>query len=406
MHAVTLAIREALARARAGEPLSREQAYPLARATGPDLLALLEVASELRDRHKGRVVTYSRKVFIPLTNLCRDACAYCTFVKRPGDPDAHTMTPDEVLAVARAGQRQGCKEALFSLGDKPERKYPAYRRWLQQQGYATTLDYVAAMCQRVIEETGLLPHTNPGQMSEDEIALLRPVNLSMGIMLESASNRLLRPGMPHHRCPDKVPRRRIETIAAAGRQHVAFTTGILIGIGETPEERVDALCVIRSLHEQGGHIQEVIIQNFRAKPGTPMGEWPEPSLEEMLRTLAVARLLLPTGNIQAPPNLAPTDYRWYLHAGLNDWGGISPVTRDWINPEAPWPQVAELAAVCQAEGFTLRERLALYPEYVRQGERWIPPALRDRVAALVDAEGLVRRSAEGEALHQPADLSA
>jgi FO synthase len=316
------------------------------------------------------------------------------------------MTPDEVLAVARAGQRQGCKEALFSLGDKPERKYPAYRRWLQQQGYATTLNYVAAMCQRVVEETGLLPHTNPGQMSEDEIALLRPMNLSMGIMLESSSNRLLRPGMPHYRCPDKVPRRRIETIAAAGRQCVAFTTGILIGIGETPEERVDALCVIRALHEQGGHIQEVIIQNFRAKPGTPMGDWPEPSLEEMLRTLAVARLLLPTGNIQAPPNLAPTDYRWYLHAGLNDWGGISPVTRDWINPEAPWPKVAELAAVCQAEGFTLRERLALYPEYVRQGERWIPPALRDRVAALVDAEGLVQRTAEGEALRQPADLSA
>ena len=398
MGALTIAVRESLARARAGEPLQPEDAYPLARAEGADLWALLDVASALRDHYKGRVVTYSRKVFIPLTNLCRDTCGYCIFAKRLGEPEARTMTPEEVLDVARAGERQGCKEALFSLGDKPELRYPSYRRWLHAQGYATTLAYLRAMCQRVFEETGLLPHANPGQMSEADIAMLRPYNLSMGIMLESVSLRLLRPGMPHHRCPDKVPRRRLETIAAAGRQHVAFTTGILIGIGETPEERVDSLCAIRALHATGQHIQEVIIQNFRAKPGTPMAEHPEPTLAEMLRTIAVARLLMPQMNIQAPPNLAPREYRWYLNAGLNDWGGISPVTCDWINPEAPWPKVAELDDVCRAEGFTLRERLALYPEYVREGERWIPPALRAPVAALVDETGLVRRTVEGEPL--------
>ncbi len=398
MRVATNTVRESLARARAGEPLRPEDAYPLARAEGADLWAMLDVASALRDHYKGRVVTYSRKVFIPLTNLCRDTCGYCVFVKRPGEPEAHTMTPEEVLAVARAGERQGCKEVLFSLGDKPELKYPSYRRWLHAQGFTTTLAYLRAMCQRVFEETGLLPHANPGQMSEADIAMLRPYNLSMGIMLESISLRLLQPGMPHHRCPDKVPRRRLETIAAAGRQHVAFTTGILIGIGETPEERVDSLCAIRALQATGQHIQEVIIQNFRAKPGTPMAEHPEPTLHEMLRTIAVARLLMPQMNIQAPPNLAPREYRWYLHAGLNDWGGISPVTRDWINPEAPWPKVAELDGVCRAEGFTLRERLALYPEYVREGERWIPPALRARVAALVDETGLVRHTAAGEPL--------
>jgi len=398
MRATTRAVKESLARVRAGEELQPEDAYPLARAEGADFWALLDTAGTLRDQYKGRVVTYSRKIFIPLTNLCRDTCGYCVFAKRPEEADARTMTPEDVLDVARAGARQGCKEALFSLGDKPELRYPSYRRWLHSQGYETTLAYLRAMCQRVFEETGLLPHANPGQMSEGDIASLRPYNLSMGIMLESVSLRLLRPGMPHHRCPDKVPRRRLDTIAAAGRQRVAFTTGILIGIGETPEERVDSLCAIRQLHATGQHIQEVIIQNFRAKPGTPMARHPEPTLTEMLRTIAVARLLMPQMNIQAPPNLAPREYRWYLQAGLNDWGGISPVTRDWINPEAPWPKIAELDSVCRSEGFTLRERLALYPEYVQEGERWIPPAMRARVAALVDQTGLVRETAEGEPL--------
>ncbi len=383
-----------LAKALEGVPPGREEAYALMYAEGPDLRALMDAASALRDRYKGRVVTYSRKVFIPLTNLCRDSCAYCTFVRRPGQVGARTMTPQEVLAVAQAGARLGCKEALFSLGDKPELRYPTYRRWLEAQGYASTLEYVRDMCALVVERAGLLPHANPGVMREEEVAMLRPYNASMGLMLENISVRLLRPGMPHHRCPDKVPRLRLATMEAAGRLRVVFTTGILIGIGETPEERVDSLLAIREVHRRYGHVQEVIIQNFRAKPDIPMWSHPEPSLEEMLRTLAVARLLLQDMNIQAPPNLAPRQYRLYLHAGINDWGGISPLTQDFINPEAPWPPLGELREVCRQEGFELRERLPLYPEYVRRPE-FVPQGLRARVESLVDEAGLVRREAEG-----------
>ncbi|MDR5710495.1 MAG: 7,8-didemethyl-8-hydroxy-5-deazariboflavin synthase CofG [Armatimonadota bacterium] len=382
-------------RALVGQVPSQEEACALMHVEGPDLSALLEAASLLRDRYKGRQVTYSRKVFLPLTNLCRDRCGYCGFAKRPEDPQTHTMTPEEVLAVAEAGRRLGCKEALFSLGDKPELRYPAYRRWLQSHGYATTLEYLREMCRLVVERTGLLPHANPGVMTEAEVALLRPYNISMGLMLENVSLRLLQPGMPHYRCPDKVPSRRLQTIEAAGRLQVAFTTGILVGIGETREERVDSLLAIRALHRRYGHIQEVIVQNFRAKPGTPMAGHPEPPLEEMLRTLAVARLVLQDMNLQAPPNLAAGQYWWYLRAGINDWGGISPLTRDFINPEAPWPQIEVLQEVCREEGFVLRERLAIYPEYVRRPE-FVPEGLRARVAALTDGSGLVPLAREGE----------
>jgi len=383
-----------LAKALEGVAPEREEACALMYVEGPDLQALLEAASALRDRYKGRVVTYSRKVFIPLTNLCRDSCTYCTFVRRPGQVGAHTMSPEEVLAVARAGRLLGCKEALFSLGDKPELRYPTYRRWLAARGYSSTLEYVRDMCALVLERTGLLPHANPGVMGEDDIRMLRPYNASMGLMLENVSARLLRPGMPHHRCPDKVPRLRLATIEAAGRLRVAFTTGILVGIGETPEERVDSLLAIRDLHHRYGHVQEVIVQNFRAKPDITMWAHPEPSLTDMLRTLAVARLLLQDMNLQAPPNLAPREYRMYLHAGINDWGGISPLTQDFINPEAPWPQLRELRDVCRQEGFELRERLPIYPEYVRRPE-FVPQGLRERVQGLVDETGLVRREAEG-----------
>ncbi len=383
-----------LANAMAGRSPSRDDAYHLIHSEGADLHALLDTAVQLRERHKGNVITYSRKVFIPLTNLCRDTCGYCTFAKSPDDPDAHTMSPEEVLAVATQARQLGCKEALFSLGDRPEQKYPAYRTWLRHRGYESTLAYLATMARMVFEHTGLLPHLNPGVMSEEEIARLRPYALSMGIMLENISPRLLRPGMPHYRCPDKVPQRRIATIAAAGRQHVAFTTGILIGIGETREERVDSLFAIRDLHRQYGHIQEVIVQNFRAKPDIPMRDHPEPTQAEMLRTLAVARVILPDMNIQAPPNLAPHTYRWYLRAGINDWGGISPLTPDYINPEAPWPTIIALQEACQAEGLHLRERLALYPEFIQAGNVFIPEALRPSVAALTDATGLVRPTAE------------
>ncbi len=386
---------ELLAQALAEEEVTRDEAGRLMRLDDSELPALMRTAGLLRDRHKPNVVTYSRKIFVPLTNLCRDSCGYCTFVRQPGDPLAHTMTPEEVLALARAGQRAGCKEALFSLGDKPELKYPSHRRWLRDRGYDTTLDYLRDMCEMVFRETGLLPHANPGIMTPDDIAALKEVSVSIGIMLESASDRLLRPGEAHHRCPDKLPKLRLATIEAAGRLKVPFTTGILIGIGETPEERVDSLFAIRELHQRYGHIQEVIIQNFRAKPDIPMRDHPEPTLPDMLRTIATARLILGGSiNIQAPPNLAPDSYPLYLQAGINDWGGVSPVTRDFINPEAPWPQLLTLRKMTEGAGFELRERLALYPEYVIRRNGFIPQALSERIFALTDGQGLVKRKAE------------
>ncbi len=377
--------------AAAGHGLPPEAARRLIRAEGEDLERLLAAAAALRDRRTGRVVTYSRKVFIPLTNLCRDSCGYCTFVRRPGDPRAHTMTPGEVLAVAAAGRRAGCKEALFSLGDKPELRYPTYRRWLEERGYPSTIAYLRDMCALVLAETGLLPHANPGVMTREDIAVLRPVTVSMGVMLEGTSPALLAKGGAHRGAPDKTPAARLATIAAAGELAVPFTTGILIGIGETPEERVDALLAIKALHDRYGHVQEVIIQNFRAKPDIRMRDWPEPRPLEMVRTIAVARLLFGDEiNVQAPPNLVLIGFDAYLRAGLNDWGGISPVTRDHINPERAWPELERLRAAMANTGFTLRERLGVSPEYARRAVRFLDPALHERVGAWTDETGLVK----------------
>ena len=305
------------------------------------------------------------------------------------------MSAGSACCAWRAAKRAGCKEALFSLGDKPELKYPSYRRWLKYRGYDTTLAYLRDMCELVHTETGLLPHVNPGLMTPGDIASLREVSVSSGIMLESVSARLLKPGQAHHRCPDKVPNRRLATIEAAGRAKWAFTTGILIGIGETLEERVDSLFAIKELHERYGHIQEVIIQNFRAKPDIAMKDHPEPTLLDMLRTIAVARLILGGRmNIQAPPNLSPDAYQIYLFAGINDWGGVSPVTRDYINPERAWPKLLELRQTTEDAGFELRERLAIYPEYVLQGNGFIPDAFRHRIDSLADSNGLVKKEDE------------
>ncbi|HET9016712.1 MAG TPA: 7,8-didemethyl-8-hydroxy-5-deazariboflavin synthase CofG [Thermomicrobiaceae bacterium] len=386
---------DALDQAASGGSLPRQAALQLIEARGTQLVALMHAASALRDRCTGNVVTYSRKVFIPLTHLCRDQCAYCTFVRRPSDPRGHTMTPDEVLAVAEAGRRAGCKEALFSLGDKPEVRYPSYRRWLAERGYATTIAYLREMCALVLQETGLLPHANPGVMTAEDIAALRDVTVSMGMMLETTSERLLEKGGAHRGCPDKVPAIRLAAIEAAGRQRVPFTTGILIGIGETPAERVDALLAIKEQQDRYGHIQEVIIQNFRRKGDIRMRGWPEPTMLDMLRTIAVARLIFgSTVAVQAPPNLAPEAYSTYLLAGINDWGGISPVTLDHINPERAWPQVAELRAASADAGFALRERTALYPAYVRRMDAFVAPRLHARIQELVDESGLVRRDKE------------
>jgi FO synthase len=378
-------IGELLAIAREAGSVDRDTAVCL--GLQAPLADLLAAATELRARGKGTTVSFSKKVFIPLTTLCRDYCGYCTFRKDPGQPGAHFMTPDEVLALAEQARAAGCKEALFSLGDQPERIFPEAREFLKRQGFARTLDYAAAMSEMVLERTGLLPHANPGVMDRAALERFRESNASVGLMLETVSTRLMRDGLAHFRAPDKVPALRLRTIEGAGKLSIAFTTGILIGIGETFEERLDSLFAIRALHEKYGHIQEVIIQNFRAKPDIPMAHHPEPSMDDMLRTIAIARLILgPHMNLQAPPNLSYADFPRLLEAGINDWGGISPVTKDFINPEAAWPQIAKLRAETEARGFKLRERLALYPEFVTSG-KFLSIGVRERAQRLADADG-------------------
>ena len=387
-------LERALDRAREGRRPDAAEAEALLDTPTARLPALLDAASAVRDRGRGRRITFSAKVFIPLTTLCRDYCGYCTFRKDPGEPGAFTMTPEQVLALVKAGERLGAKEALFSLGDKPEAHFPEHREFLRRMGHRTTLDYLRAVSDLVLRETGLLPHANPGLMSERDLARLREVSVSMGIMLESTSTRLLAAGAAHDRAPDKAPARRLKTIALAGKLGIPFTTGILIGIGETRAERVASLLAIRDLHGRSGHIQEVIIQNFRAKPSIPMRDWPEPGPEDLLRTVAVARLLLgPAMNIQAPPNLSADGYERLPAAGLNDWGGISPLTPDHINPERPWPALGELRRRTEAAGHALRERLAIYPEFATRPE-FIDERLRERVGRLIDADGLVKPGLE------------
>ena len=377
-----------------GRTPDARQAEALLDTPAERLPALLDAASRLRDRGRGRRITFSAKVFVPLTTLCRDYCGYCTFRKDPGEPGAFTMTPEEVLALVTAGERLGAKEALFSLGDKPEALFVDHREFLRRMGHRTTLGYLRAVSELVLRETSLLPHANPGLMTERDLASLREVSVSMGIMLESTSARLLGPGAAHDRAPDKVPARRLRTIALAGKLAIPFTTGILIGIGETRAERVASLCAIRELHDRYGHIQEVIIQNFRTKPSIPMSRWPEPSADDLLRTVAVARLLLgPDMNIQAPPNLSAEGYERLPGAGLNDWGGVSPLTPDHINPERPWPALADLKQRTEAAGHELRERLAIYPEYACR-PAWLDERLRDRVGGLIGADGLVKPDLE------------
>ena len=379
----------ALAAIRAGEPVSRESALALIRCSDRDLPELLSAARAAKERFKPGVITYSRKVFLPLTNLCRDYCGYCTFRRDPGDSGAHTMTPDEVLAVARQGETLGCTEALFSLGDKPELLFPEMRETLRHLGYKSTLHYLEAMCELVLRETSLLPHPNPGLLSAEWIARLAEVSPSMGLMLESTNASLLAPGAAHDNAPDKLPSKRLRTIEDAGKQNVPFTTGILIGIGESLEDRVETLLAIRDLHQRYGHIQEVIVQNFRVKPSIPMAHWPEPSHAEMLRAVAVARLLLPEMNIQAPPNLSAPYYDDLADAGINDWGGISPLTPDFINPEKPWPHLEQLRLRTEARGFALRQRLPIYPEFL-PAVAAKPGLLSEKLRAASDHDGLAR----------------
>lgn len=371
-----------------GSELTREQA--LALIENADLPSLLKAASYLRDTRKGQVITYSRKAFIPLTTLCRDRCSYCVFRKNPGDHGGRYMEPEEVLQLAKAARAAGCKEVLFSLGEQPERAFPEAREFLRRRGFTRTLDYLAAMTELTLKETGLLPHSNPGVMARADLARLKASNISLGLMLENVSPRLRFRGEAHWQAPDKAPRIRLDTIREAGLLQIPFTTGILIGIGETRAERVDSLLAIRQLHKTYGHIQEVIVQNFRAKPHTPFFAHPEQPIEELLRSVAVARLILGGEmNLQAPPNLCAPDYARLLEAGINDWGGVSPVTPDFINPEAPWPDIDELQQQTVRAGFTLRQRLAIYPGY-SQRPGFVHQNLREPLARVVDANGLAK----------------
>jgi FO synthase len=353
--------------------------------------ALMTEAAAARDAGHGRLMSYSRKVFIPLTQLCRDVCHYCTFAQRPRQGRPAYLSAEQVLAVAHAGAAAGCTEALFTLGDKPELRYAAAREALAALGHATTVDYLHAMCALVLHETGLMPHVNPGIMTREEIARLRTVSASQGIMLESTSERLCEPGGVHHGSPDKRPAVRLAMLRDAGELAVPFTTGILIGIGETRRERLESLLAIRDLHREYGHIQEVIVQNFRAKSGTKRAGAPEPDLDDLLWTIAAARIVLgPAMNVQAPPNLSPGVYERLVAAGINDWGGVSPVTPDHVNPEAPWPELESLAQRTASVGKILVQRLPVYPSYALAPDRWLAPDIATRVRRAIDADGLAR----------------
>lgn len=387
------------------DSLTHEQSLLLTHET--DTTKLAQIACAWRDKGFGQNITFSKKVFIPLTHLCRDVCHYCTFAKTPKRIESAYLSADDVVASAKVAAEQGCKEALFTLGEKPEFRYSAARTALAEMGFDSTLEYVAHVAKRVLDETGVIPHINAGCMTQGELAMLRPVSASMGIMLESASARLCEKGMPHYGSPDKDPQVRLATLENAGKQSVPFTTGILIGIGETRAERIESLLAIRNIHERYGHIQEIIVQNFRAKPDTKMAEAPEPDLDDLLWTIAVARLIFGANmSIQAPPNLSPGVLTQLVNAGLNDWGGVSPVTPDFVNPEAPWPHLEQLSKETQIAGKYLHERLTIYPKYALEHDKWLDIALQPLVLQRIDGQGFPRVDewTPGENIEPPKQL--
>ena len=366
--------------------LDRQEAGRLMLDCPADMLVL--AAGKIRDVTRPGIVTYSRKVFINVVNLCRDTCSYCTYKKERGDPMLSMLSPRQAIAIAEAGRKARCTEALFVTGERPEQKYPQAREWLRSLGHSSTVDYLAEMGELVLKKTGLLPHTNAGSLTKKEMAKLRDTNPSMGVMLESSSDRLMGEGMAHEGAPSKNPKVRIKTLEAAGELRIPMTTGVLVGIGETPEELVDSLFVIKEIHEKYGHIQEVILQNFEPKPDTAMAGFPSAHKEYFLRSVALARIIMPDMNIQVPPNLNPDIYGRYVDAGINDWGGISPVTVDHVNPEFPWPSIDSVRHTTEARGKELRARLPVYPEYLKGG--FISERLEEYVRLLSDSSGLVR----------------
>lgn len=370
----------ALARAAEGERLPDEAALALAEVSGDGLAAMLEAACARRDRAWGRGVTFSPKVFLPVTNLCRNRCDYCAFRRSAGDAGEWTMTPDEIDAVLAAGSERGCTEALLCLGDKPDGAFRSYRETLRSFGHADTVDYLVWASERALGH-GLLPHTNAGVLTRGDMERLAPLNVSLGLMLESTSERLCQPGMVHHRAPDKRPARRLRMLEEAGELAIPFTTGVLIGIGETRRERVETLLAIRASHDRHGHVQEVIVQNFTPHPETPLAGAEAPTDDDMAQAVALARLVLdPEVSVQSPPNLNPTRTALLLGAGINDFGGVSPVTRDYINPDQPWPELAALGEACARAGHPLSPRLAVYPDFVER-PGFVHPTLRPHIEA-------------------------
>jgi FO synthase subunit 1 len=350
---------------------------------------LIECSSNLRDKFKPSIVTYSRKVFVNLVNLCRDTCTYCTYKKEPGGITTSMLDPDKVLAIVEGAKRLGCTEALIVTGERPEIRYSEVRNWLNRKGFSTLPEYIGEICEMIIKKTGLLPHTNAGSLSKKELLALRENNASMGLMLESSSVRLSGRGMPHERAPSKHPKARIKSLTSCGELNIPTTTGLLIGIGETPKEIIESLLTIRELNETFGHIQEIIMQNFTPKSGTSMSGYPAPSREYFMRAVAVARILMPSMNIQVPPNLNDS-LQDYISVGINDWGGISPVTIDYVNPEHPWPSIKHVNHVTSVKGFKLKARFPLYPEFLNDGRSYISQPVRSSIEALSDDSGLVK----------------
>ena len=372
-----------------GKPLSKEHAYEIINSEATDFIS--GIAGKIRNRIKGRSITYSRKVFINLVNLCRDTCSYCTYKREPSDRSASMMTPQQVVTIAEAGRRFQCTEALFVTGERPEQRYPQVREWLRSVGHPSTVEYIREMSEMVLHKTGLLPHTNAGSLTKKEMSSLRDTNISLGVMLESASERLMAKGMPHEMAPSKNPKVRLRTLQNAGELKIATTTGLLVGIGESSEELIDSLFMIKEIHCRYGHIQELIMQNFAPKPETAMAKFLPPSHDYFLRSVALARIILPEMNIQVPPNLTPNIFGRYIDAGINDWGGISPLTIDYVNPEFPWPSIESVKYVTRIKGYNLRARLPIYPEFVKKNnDEFIPAKLRSYIDLFTDANGFVK----------------
>ena len=377
---------ETLAKSLEGRQISKTEAIELLFCQ--DYPAILSTARSIREKTRSGPITYSRKIFINVINLCRDSCSYCTYKKEPTDELVSMMRPSEVIEIAKAGKKLRCTEALFVTGERPEQRYPQARSWLHSLGHSTTIEYIREMSEYILQTTGLLPHTNAGSLTKKEMSLLKDTNVSMGVMLESSSERLTQKGMPHEMAPSKNPKVRIKTLEDAGDLRIPTTTGLLIGIGEDPQDIIDSLFLIKGINQKYGHIQEVIIQNFAPKPGTPMSTTLPPANSFFLTIVAVARIVLGEMNIQVPPNLTPYTFGKYLEAGINDWGGVSPLTIDHVNPEFSWPSISSLRDVTQSKGYSLRARLPVYPEFLFDN-RFIPEGLRSYIEPICDECGLV-----------------